>query len=117
MDTPATDDPKQALLDAVAALRTAEQLLLESSRTMSDPAELIQLNLEYSHIDSYLTQVIQALAATDDDDFDRTSGSLKTQATTLAADAQAIAKVVKNAQTAGKIVGCIAQAAAAVSKL
>ena len=111
------DDAKQSLLDATTALRSAEQLLLQASRTMTDPAQLVQVNLEYAHLDSYLSQILHTLAISDDDDFDQAAGTLKTQSSTIAADAQAIAKIIKDAATADKVIGLIAQATAAVAKL
>lgn len=113
----ADDDSKQALYDAVTALRAAEQLLLDASRSMTDPAQLIQLNLEYTHLDSYLSQILHTLAITDETDFARSSAALKTQSTTLAADIQQIQKVIKDAATADKVIGLITQATAAVAKL
>jgi hypothetical protein len=113
----ADDASKQTLYDAVTALRSAEQLLLDASRSMTDPAQLIQLNLEYTHLDSYLSQILHTLAITDEDDFTRSSAALKTQSATLATDIQQIQKVIKNAATADKVIGLITQATASIAKL
>lgn len=105
-----TTSQKQSLLEAVGNLRAAEQMLLTESRNTSDVAKLIQLNTEYSHLDSYLSQILHAQALTDDHEFDSATSALKAHADVLAADEAAIKKVVGDVATAGKVIGYITKA-------
>jgi len=112
-----TTSQKQSLLDAVGQIRSAEQLLLTQSRNTTDPATLIQLNTEYSHLDSYLSQILHAQAISDDAEFDNATAALKQQAATLSADEAAIKKIVGDVATAGKIAGYIAKALQIIASL
>jgi len=105
-----TSSQKQNLVDAVTQIRAAEQLLVQTSRSMSDPASLIQVNTEYAHLDSFLSQLLHAQAISDDAQFTQATTSLKQQANGLAADQATVAKIVGDVATAGKIVGYIAKA-------
>ncbi len=105
-----TTSQKQSLINAVGQIRSAEQLLLQASRSMSDPAKLIQVNTEYTHLDSYLSQILHTQAITDDVEFDNATTALKAQASTLSADAPALQKIISDVATAEKIVGYISQA-------
>ena len=112
-----TTSQKQDLLDAVTELRSAEQLLLAQSRTTSDVPTLIQLNTEYSHLDSYISQLLHTQAIDDDVQFDNATAALKQQVSALSTDLDAIEKIVGDVTTAGKIVGYIAQAVTIVGTL
>lgn len=112
-----TADQKQALIDAVNQIRLAEQSLLEASRATSDIAKLIQINTEYSHLDSYLSQILHAQALTDETEFGNATAALKGQASALSADEDAIKKIVDDVAVAGKIFGYITQAIQIIGKL
>lgn len=112
-----TASQKQNLIAAVMQIRAAEQLLLDVSRSSSDTAQLIQINTEYTHLDSYLSQILHAQALTDDAEFASATAMLKGQASVLEMDQKAIDKVVGDVATAGKIVGYIAQAVQIIAKL
>ena len=111
-----TASQKQDLINAINQIRAAEQLLLEVSRSSSDTAKLIQINTEYTHLDSYLSQILHAQALTDDAEFDNATATLKGQASALAMDQKAIEKIVDDVATAGKIVGYITQAVQIIAK-
>ena len=105
-----TPSQKQGLLDAVSQIRAAEQLLLEASRSTSDPVKLIQINTEYTHMDSYISQILHAQALTDDADFGNATAALKSQVSALNVEVDSIKKIVDDVATAGKIVGFITKA-------
>jgi hypothetical protein len=112
-----TTAQKQTLLDAVTQIRTAELALLQASRSTSDPAKLIQINTEYTHLDSCLSQILHAQALIDDQDFGFAAGALKQQCTALADEMKQIDRVVNDVALAAKIVGCVAQAAKVIATL
>ena len=112
-----TASQKQNLIAAVMQIRAAEQLLLDVSRSSSNTAQLIRINTEYTHLDSYLSQILHAQALTDDAEFASATTMLKGQASVLEVDQKAIDKVVGDVATAGKIVGYIAQAVQIIAKL
>ena len=101
---------KQGMLDAVTQLRLAEQALIVASRTMTDPAQLIQVNTEYSHLDSYVSQLLQTQAIADDATFTAATASLKAQATNLQTQEAGITTTIKDVATAAQIVSYITQA-------
>src|SRR5665647_1660894 len=105
-----TASQKQDLIDAISQIRFAEQLLLTESRSTSDTAKLIQINIEYTHLDSYLSQILHAQALADDTEFGNATAALKEQASALAIDQAGIGKIVGDVAIAGKIVGYITQA-------
>ena len=49
---------KQTLLDAIGQIRAAQTLLLDASRSMSSIEDLIKINTEYTHLDSFLSQIL-----------------------------------------------------------
>lgn len=108
---------KQSLIDAVSQIRSAEQVLLEASRSMSDPVKLIQINTEYAHLDSYLSQMLHAQAISDDAEFGNAMASLKAQISALSVEADSLKKIVDDVAMAGKIVGYIVKAIEIVGKL
>ena len=112
-----TADQKKSLLDAITQIRAAEKLLLDESRSTSDPVKLIQINTEYQHLDSYLSQIVHAQALADDSLFNGATASLKKQVKALVADEDAMKAVVDDAKTAAKIAGFIAKAVEALAKL
>jgi hypothetical protein len=112
-----TSSQKQALLDAVSQLRSAEQLLLQATRAMSDPAKLIQANTEYTHLDSCLSQMFHAQALADDATFDSAVTVLKQRSATLQADADAINAIIKDVAVGAKIIGYVTKAAQIIAAL
>jgi len=108
---------KQTLLDAVTAIRSAEQLLMQASRATSDPGTLTKISIEYNQLDSFLSQLLQAQAIADDASFVLATAALKRQATTLQADENDIKKIVADVNTAAQIVGYITQALALIAPL
>jgi hypothetical protein len=108
---------KQGLLDAVNQIRSAEQLLLQASRVTSDPATLIQINTEYAHMDSFLSQMLHAQALADDAEFSRAVTALKGQISTLSADEASMKKIIDDIATAGKVVAYIVKAIEIITKL
>jgi hypothetical protein len=77
------DAQKQTSLDAVSLVRAAEQLLIQVSRASSDPTLIAKINVEYSQLDSFLSQLLHTLAVVDDELFSSTISALKQQATIL----------------------------------
>ena len=110
-------EQKQALLDAVTAIRSAQQALLQASRNTSDAAQLIQINTEYTHLDSCLSQLLHAQALSDDAEFGNACIALKTQSANLQAEVEGIDKVIKDVALAGKVVGFVAQAAKIIATM
>ena len=110
-------DKKQNLTEIVSLLRSAESIILQTSRETVDVATLIQLNTEYSALDSYLSQVLHALAISDDSLFESASSALKQQASVLQQNEDDINKIVKNIELAAKIAGTLAQAAKLATSL
>ena len=102
---------KQALLNAITQIRSAEQLLVQASRATSDAATLLKINTEYIHLDSYLSQLLHTLAIVDEADFLSATQALKKQATGLVAEEAQIKKIIADVGTEAKIAGYIAQAA------
>jgi predicted negative regulator of RcsB-dependent stress response len=111
------DAQKQSLLDAVTQLRLAEQLLIQASRATSDIPTLMQINVEYSHLDSFLSQLLQAQAIADDTDFAHAISSLKQQGSILQTEEDDIKKVVADVGTAARIAGYLVQTASIIAKL
>ncbi len=100
----------QTLTNTIAILRSSETLLLQASRGTSDLATLLQINAEYSHIDSWISQLLHTQALNDDAQFSAAVSTLKQQADSLAADEAHIQTIVKDVASAAKIVGYISQA-------
>jgi hypothetical protein len=117
IQTQSNDTPRQILLKAVTPIRSAEQLLVESSRATSDPAKLTKISLEYNHLDSFLTQLLHTQAIADDAAFTAATAALKQQATALQTKEEDIKKIVDDVHTATQIVGYMAQVLAFVEKL
>jgi ABC-type transporter Mla subunit MlaD len=78
--------------------------------SMSSIEDLIKINTEYTHLDSFLSQILHAVGVADDAQFKQATGALKAQVGTLTADIESINKVIKNVATAGKIAGFLAKA-------
>ena len=112
-----TTSQKQSLLDAVAQIRAAEQVLLQMSRSTSDIAKLIQINTEYTHLDSCLSQILHAQAIADDGEFNSAAAALKTRSSALCTEMENINAIVDDVALAAKIVGSVAQAAKIIATL
>ena len=110
-------DQKQALFDVITQLRQAEQSLLEVSRTINDPAQLIQINTEYTHLDSWIFQLLHAQSTADDALFGSAISTLKQQASSLSANKDHIQKIVGDVAKAAKIVGYLEKAMGYIAKL
>lgn len=108
---------KQALADAVNSIRLAEKMLLDESRATSDVSRLIQINTEYTHLDSYMSQILHVQALTDDAEFGNAVAALQSQVSALHVEQQAITNIVADVEKAAKIVGYIARAAEALTVL
>ncbi|WP_157649647.1 hypothetical protein [Burkholderia ubonensis] len=100
----------QNILNAVGSIRSAEQLLVQASYSMTDEAMLTRLNIEYQHLDSFLSQLLHTQALADDSQFEGASAALKEQANGLAAEEASIKIIVADVGTAAKVVGYITQA-------
>jgi hypothetical protein len=101
---------RQALLDAVTQIRSAEKLLIQASRATADPVALTQISIEINQLDSFLSQLLHAQAISDDADFATAIAAFKQQAEALKADEDHIKKIVAAVGTGAQIVGYIAQA-------
>jgi phosphoribosylcarboxyaminoimidazole (NCAIR) mutase len=113
----ANDAQKQTLLNAASLIRAAEQLLVQASRASSDPAKLMQINTEYTQLDSFLSQLLHAQAIADDADFASATAALKQQAATLQAEESDIKVIVADVGKAAQIAGYIAQALSLIATL
>jgi hypothetical protein len=112
-----TDTQKQALLDAVGQIRSAEQVLIQACRASADPATLTKINTEYSQLDSFLSQMLHAQATADDDDFEAVVTALQQQVATLQVQENQMQAIVGDVAKAAQIAGYIAQALTYVAKL
>ena len=110
-------DEKQKLIQIVSSIRSAEALLIQASRQTSDASKLIQINTEYTALDSYLSQVLHTLAILDDALFDIATKALKQQAAILQQEEESIKKIVDDIALAAQIAGYLAQAAAIAATL
>ena len=110
-------DKKQTLIDAISQIRSAEQLLIAASRSASDPVTLIQINTEYSHLDSYLSQMLHAQALTDDTDFGKATTALKSQISALTSNEESIKKIIGDVASAAKILGYLTKAVEIIGTL
>jgi hypothetical protein len=106
------DVVRQNLAQIVSNIRAAEQLLLQAGRATADAVTLIKLNTEYQALDSYLSQVLNAQATSDDQLFQTATNALKQQASSLEQEEAHIKAITGDVETAAKILGFIAQAAA-----
>ena len=113
----ANNAQKQNLVNAVSLIRAAEQMFVEASRASTDANRSIQINTEYQHLDSLLSQLIQAQAIADDADFQSATAALKQQATALQAEQAQIQAIVNDVAIAAKIAGFLAQAASFLATL
>lgn len=111
------DAQKQCLLNAVTLLRSAEGLIVQLSRNTTDADVLVQLNTEFSYIDSFISQLLHAQAITDDATFDSATAAIAQQASALQAEESDIKKVVADVATAAKISGYIGQAVSILATL
>jgi hypothetical protein len=101
---------QQILANVVSLLRSAQQLLKAASQNTNDVGKLLQINLEYNHLDSCISQLLHAQALTDDAQFASAVSSLKQQATSLATEETHIQAIVSDVATAAKIVAYVGQA-------
>jgi len=106
-----------AIGNAIVSIRAAENALLILGRATTDPLVAAQISNEYNFLDSVLTQLIQAQVIADDTTFQRAATVLKQEATTLNAQANAIAQIIKDADTAIEVAGYIARAATVLATL
>jgi hypothetical protein len=108
----AQEAARQNLAQIVSNIRAAQQLLLQAQRSIGDPATLMKINTEYQALDSYLSQVLNAQATSDDQLFQTATNALKGQASSLEQEEAHIKAIIGDVETAAKILGFIAQAAA-----
>jgi hypothetical protein len=111
---PAARSAVAALLENLNLILTQ---LLNVSRASSDPVKLLQIANEMSAIQTLINQAAQAQAAATDTMLAAATTSLKTQSTMLQEMEAHITKIVDDANTAGQIVGYIAQALVVIAKL
>jgi hypothetical protein len=112
-----TATQSQAITDAIASIRAAENALLNQGRLTTDPLVAAKISNEYNSLDSVLTQVIQGQVISDDATFQRVATALKQESAALNVQAIAISQTIKDVGTAGQIAGYIAQAVSAFAKL
>jgi hypothetical protein len=108
---------RQYLNDIVANIRAAELLLVQASRQTSDLELLIKLHIEYSALDSYLSQVLHALALSDDAFFKTATDALKQQCGVLQQEAEDIGVTVPDFDLASEIARYLAQASQSAAML
>jgi hypothetical protein len=114
MPTPAQS---QAISNAIASIRAAENVLLNQGRLTTDPLVAAKISNEYNSLDSVLTQLIQAQVISDDATFQRAATALQQESAVLNAQANAISQIIKDVGTAAQIAGYITQAATALASL
>ena len=112
-----TLDQQKNTADAIAAIRTAENLLTQQIRGANDALTAIKLANEYNNLDSCLSQLLHAQNAADDTCFANATAALKSQASGLQADEATIKTIVGDVQTAASIISYITQALAFIAKL
>lgn len=113
----ATLNQQTNIASAIAAIRSAENLLTQQIRVATDLLAAIKLTNEYNSLDSYLSQLLHAQNSTDDLTFANATLNLKSQASGLQVDETEIKTIVSDVKTAATIVGYIVQALAFVAKL
>ena len=106
-----------AIGGAIAAIRAAENAILNQGRATTDPLIAAQLSNEYNALDSILTQLVQAQVVADDGSFKLAATALQQESTALTAQANAISKIIKDVAAAAQVVGYIARAASALATL
>jgi hypothetical protein len=111
------DTLRETLNKAIMAIQSAMQLLQEIGDSTTDETISENIVSVYNRLDSFLTQLSQAQATTDDAIFTKITGELKQQATALRAEEDKIKKIVGYVGKAAQIVGYIAQAVAFIAKL
>ncbi|HTZ77799.1 MAG TPA: hypothetical protein VMC10_07820 [Stellaceae bacterium] len=111
------DPQRQSLADAVTALDTAMQQLMQASRAATDPAVMTAISDEHDKLETTLDQLLNAQALADDAAFAAASAALKQKAADLQAEEATIKQIIKDVALAAKIVGGLASAAAFLLKL
>jgi hypothetical protein len=91
--------------------------LLNAGRATADTQKLVQINNEYSAVQTCLDQTTQAQAASDGAVFQQATSALKVQAAMLDEMEKKINVIVDDAALAGRIVGYITQAITIIAKL
>jgi hypothetical protein len=112
-----TLNQQTSVSQAIDSIRSAENLLTEQIQSTSDTLTAIKLTHEYNNLDSYLSELLHAQNAADDDTFENATEALQARTTGLEADETVIKAIVSDVATAGKIVGYIAQALGFIAKL
>ncbi|MFZ0928220.1 MAG: hypothetical protein WAN11_06450 [Syntrophobacteraceae bacterium] len=112
-----TTSQKQALSNAVSCLYSAELLLTQASRDTDDPAKLSKIDVEYRHIDSLMSQLVNLQAIDDDAVFASATGALKLQAAALQKEEDYIKTIIDDVKVAAQIVGYFAQALQIIAAL
>ena len=114
----AIDPTKLSTIDnLVTALSSLLTNLLQAGRNTTDDTQLLQINNEYSAVQTLMDQATQARIAADDVTFIKLTSTLKAQAALLQGMEKQIQSIVSDVALAGQIVGYLAQAVAYLAKL
>jgi hypothetical protein len=101
---------KQDILKIISPLRMAQNLLIQSSRTSTDPVVIMKIYMEYKNLDYYLSQLLHAQTIEDDKDFIISTESLKSQVLILQVEEDNIKAIISDVELASKIIGYISDA-------
>lgn len=111
------ESPRDIILKAIAAIRAANNLLLNASRATSNPNNLAKIQIEHSNLNALLNQLSNIYAIADDALFANATNQLKNQASALQNAENYIKQISNIVETAAQIAGYIAQAATFIAKL
>ncbi len=111
---PAKTVTVNALVSQLGSLLTA---LLAASRATTDDTVLLQINNEYSAVQTLLSQATQAQVAANTAAFTQSATQIKSQADMLQGMETHISDIVSDVALAGQIAGYIAQAITLIARL
>jgi adenosylcobinamide amidohydrolase len=101
---------KQDILKIIEPIRSAQSLLIQAGRNSTDPVAIMKISMEYSQLDSYLSQLLHTQTIQDDIDFVNATAALKAQASTLQIEEDNIKVIISDVSLASKIIGYISEA-------
>jgi hypothetical protein len=112
-----TLNQQTSVAGAIAAIRSAENLLTDQIQSSTETLTAIKLTHEYNNLDSYLSELLHAQNAADDSVFANATQLLQSQVSGLQADQASINTIISDVAIAGQVVGYITQALAFIAKL
>jgi hypothetical protein len=112
-----TPDQQTNVSNAISAIQAAEGLLYQQVSNAPDSLTAIKITNEIKILESYLSQLQQAVTAADDASFTSITDVLQSHTNQIKNDQATIQKIVADVNTAANIINYIGQAAAFIAKL